>query len=293
MKEHKITSREMLKTYFEKGDNPTQDQFAELIDAFKHREDIPTNKEAVILANSLASIDNAYLAYYGYNFGKEKILLTINSQDDGEQLIDVSRTNHYQEQKKYFFGTAPYSIKIKEFRLDELSETEYYYFSYQLKDSLTVERVIGNNLPVLSEGLDLGTFTEQRFYLSLSKLNFGQRINNVSTNIKFINNTNVNIMYRAQANYWGSLFSNEDSVTNHYNLWDNLYFYYNANLNEINQHIECKVYNADNKQLIMTGYLYAGQNNEYAWGGDVATGIRNIRIECIYQDNQNNQINFK
>lgn len=287
MEKNKLATREQLKIYFEKNKYPTQSQFAELIDAFKHREDIPTNKEAVILANSLASIDNAYLAYYGYNFGKEKILLTVNSQDEGEQLIDVSKTNNYQEQRKYFFGTAPYSVKIKKFQLDELAETEYYYFNYQINpnsnSSFTVERIIGNNLQVLPEGFDLGTFND-KIILTFSKIDFGQKINIINTNIKFINNTNVNIMYRAHATYWGSLFSNGDSVTNHYNLWDNLYFFYKADLKEINQHIECKVYNVDNNQLIMTGYLYAGENNENGWGGDVAMGIRNIRIECNYQN---------
>jgi len=146
-----------------------------------------------------------------------------------------------------------------------------------------VERIIGKNLPVLPEGFDLGTFND-KIILTFSKIDFGQKINIINTNIKFINNTNVNIMYRAHATYWGSLFSNGDSVTNHYNLWDNLYFFYKADLKEINQHIECKVYNVDNNQLIMTGYLYAGENNENGWGGDVAMGIRNIRIECNYQN---------
>jgi len=41
----KITTREELKTYFQTGDNPTENQFAELIDAYWHKEEsIPKEK---------------------------------------------------------------------------------------------------------------------------------------------------------------------------------------------------------------------------------------------------------
>lgn len=43
--EKKITTREELKTYFQKGDYPTENQFAELIDAYWHKEEsIPKEK---------------------------------------------------------------------------------------------------------------------------------------------------------------------------------------------------------------------------------------------------------
>ena len=47
-----IKERNILKGYFETGDKPTQSQFADLIDSFKHKNDTLSDQEVVQLANS-------------------------------------------------------------------------------------------------------------------------------------------------------------------------------------------------------------------------------------------------
>lgn len=295
MEEHKITSREVLKTYFEKGDYPTQDQFAELIDSLKHKEDIPTNKEAVMTVNSLASIRNAYLSYVDMYLGVGKYSLLIRSKDEEDQIISINgnRDGIYNERKIYFFGNAPYFIKLKGDNLEELKEYEYFYLNFQAGPNNIIQRLFGNNfLDILNE-FEIGTFEDNTFSFQLQKINLGNEIKIVKTNVKFINKTNIPIRYRSQSNYWGSNYTDQNTVTNHYDFSDYLYFYYRADLTKATQHIVCQVYNEDTGELLVTGYLYAGENNLSNWGGGYVYAVRNVRIECNYQDNQNNQINFR
>lgn len=294
MEENKITPREVLKSYFEKGDYPTQDQFAELIDSLKHKEDIPTNKETVEFANSLASMDNGYVIYYINlnNGGKELKFPLVISQDGFEdQVIEIGNT-YGNEKRQYFLDNGPYTIKAKKFPKEGLNNYEYYRLYYQIESNYGIYRFFGNNLPTIPEGFEFGTLTDKRFLVQIYKDNLGQQLNIVNTNIKFINNTDLSIQYRPESGYWGHRFIDKDFVTDHYSLWDYLYFYYKADLTKVTQNIVCQVYNEDTGQLLMTGYLYAGQNNVNTWGGGSANMVRNIRIECNYLNNQviqNNQ----
>ncbi|WP_336691057.1 MULTISPECIES: hypothetical protein [unclassified Chryseobacterium] len=294
MEENKITPREVLKSYFEKGDYPTQDQFAELIDSLKHKEDIPTNKETVVFANSLASMDNGYVIYYiNLNNGGQELKFPLVISQDGfeDQVIEIGNT-YGNEKRQYFLDNGPYTIKAKKFPKEGLNNYEYYRLYYQIESNYGIYRFFGNNLPTIPEGFEFGTLTDKRFLVQIYKDNLGQQLNIVNTNIKFINNTDLSIQYRPESGYWGHRFIDKDFVTDHYHLWDYLYFYYKADLTKVTQNIVCQVYNEDMGQLLMTGYLYAGQNNVNTWGGGSANMVRNIRIECNYLNNQviqNNQ----
>ncbi|PTT78033.1 MULTISPECIES: hypothetical protein [unclassified Chryseobacterium] len=288
MEKNKLATREQLKKYFEKNKYPTQSQFAELIDAFKHREDLLTNKEAVILVNSLESNG---LVNYSLRDIDGKISITVSSSTEEDQIIELKNRDEYTG-VQYFFGYSPYTIKAKEFILEELKEYEYYLLQYQIDSNYYYNyRLFGNNLPAIEKGFQFGTLKGRMFNFQLYKSNVGQKVTIVNTRINFKNNTDVIILYRAQSENWGCRLVDEDITTDHYSLWDYLYFYYNADLSKIDQNIECSIYNDDTGQLLMTGYLYAGQNNVNTWGGGSANMVRNIRIECSYQNNQNNQNN--
>lgn len=294
MEENKITPRKVLKSYFEKGDYPTQDQFAELIDSLKHKDDIPTNKETVVFANSLASMDNGYVIYYiNLNNGGQELKFPLVISQDGfeDQVIEIGNT-YGNEKRQYFLDNGPYTIKAKKFPKEGLNNYEYYRLYYQIESNYGIYRFFGNNLPTIPEGFEFGTLTDKRFLVQIYKDNLGQQLNIVNTNIKFINNTDLSIQYRPESGYWGHRFIDKDFVTDHYHLWDNLYFYYKADLTTVTQNIVCQAYDEDTGQLLMTGYLYAGQNNVNTWGGGSANMVRNIRIECNYLNNQviqNNQ----
>lgn len=287
MEKSKVTTREKLKTYFETGKYPTQSQFSELIDSLKHKDDIPSNREVVILANSLASLDNGYIQYLVNDIEDLKFPIVIIQQDAEDQVIEISNTHGYQE-KQYFLGSAPYLLKAKEFPTRKLRKYEYYRMYYQLNNNdgtSTVYRIFGNNLPTIPDGFEFGAVDSNGFYIQLYKQSFGQQIDILNTSIKFINKTKAFIEYKAATggNYWSDRFRNGDTITNHYSLSDSLSFSYNADLREIDEPIECKVYDADKGTLLMTGYLYAGEYNKNVWGGGQTLKNRNVRIECNYQ----------
>ncbi len=276
MEENQITSREELKSYFEAGDYPTQGQFGKLIDSLRHKEDVLTNKEAAILTNSL----NGYIEYIT-NTGDVKFPIVINSSDQEDQIINVNSRYDYEEEKKYFFGNAPYNIKAKEFPVEGLEGTQYYLLRYKVHPNYTIERLFGNNLPTIPDGFEFGILKSKKFYLRIEKQDYGKQINIVNTNIKFVNKTEIPIQYRVQSGNWGDTYKSSDTVTNHYDEWDHLNFYYNADFQEDNKFIECKIYNADNNELLSTSYLSVEYNSENAWPGS-ANRVRNIRIECDY-----------
>lgn len=79
--EKKITTREELKTYFQTGDNPTENQFAELIDAYWHKkESIPKEK--------IEGLENLSLDYTLQWSAASKKLSLIDSK--GHPISEIS-----------------------------------------------------------------------------------------------------------------------------------------------------------------------------------------------------------
>lgn len=281
MENNELTTREKLKTYFETGKYPTESQFAELIDSLKFKEDVLTNKEAIILANSLATMDNGYIQYIVRDDKDVKFQIVISKNDEEDQVIEIRNTYGY-EKIQYFFGNAPYTVKVKEFPTEGLGEVEYYNLRYQINEDIIFSKIFGNNLPNIPSGFELGTMKEKRLYIQINTIVFAQKINIINTHIQLTNKTEVSIRYRPVTNYWSYPFTSKDIITDHYDIDDYFTFYFNADLREINKAIECKFYDVDNGNLLMTNYLTAGYEHKNAWGAEL-WGVRNLRIECDYQ----------
>ncbi|MFS4429526.1 hypothetical protein [Chryseobacterium sp. GVT01B] len=284
MEENKLTPRDQLKTYFETGKHPTQNQFSDLIDSLRHKEDVLNKKEMLIFANSLASIDSAFIYYFANNVGDLEIQIFVISPDEEDQVITIRDSTKVGVVRQYLFGSAPYTIKIKKISEGNLAETEYYSFGYQLSESYYIRRLFGNNLHTIPDGFDLGELKNTRLPIEITRIDNNVRINIVNTSIKFLNKTEVPIQYRAYSQYWGNEYGIKDTVTDHYDAWDLLYISYNADLQAVSQNIQCDLYDADTNTLVATGYLYAGQSQENWWGGQV-NAVRNVRIECSYSEN--------
>lgn len=281
MEKNKLPTREQLKTYFEKDKYPTQNQFSDLIDSLRHKEDILTNKEAITIANSLESIDNTFIAYSGSNIGDEKFPLVISSLDEEDQVVTIINTGSIPR-RQYFLGNAPYTIKARGFFSKISEKYEYYHLYYQIDPTYSISRLFGNNLPVIPDNFEFGTLAGKQFYCQIRKTRMEKQVNIINTKIRFINNTDASIHYRTEAGNWSDRYRDEDTVTDHYDEWDYFSIYYRGDLSKIERAIECRTYNEDNNDLLATGYLYPGQNNENVWGSQVFQ-IRNIRIECNYQ----------
>lgn len=283
MNTKEITTREKLKKYFETGKYPSESQFAELIDALRLKEDILSTKEMIMLNNSLESIDNGYFSYTANNIEDLNFSILISQQNEEDQLIEFGNT-YGNEKKQYFLGKAPYIIKVQDFHEENLKEYEYLFISYRVSEKFTYNRLFGEGLYAFPKGFEFGTLQGKRFYMQISKLIISQKVSIVNMPIKFVNKTGVPIEYRLQSGYWNNEYTDKDIITDHYNVSDSFYFYYKADLRGIDKSIECKLYDADTDQLIMTGYLSAGQNNQDMWGGGQTYGTKNIRIECNYTD---------
>jgi hypothetical protein len=287
MEENKITPRDQLKTYFETGKHPTQNQFSDLIDSLRHKEDVQTKREMMIFLNQMAYIDNTFIYYSLNNVGDLEIQIVVTSSDEEDQVITMRDSTKMGTVRQYLLGSAPYTIKIKKITGGgDLKGTEYYSFGYQLSASYYIRRLFGNNLPAIPDGYDFGELNNYNIPIDIHKEDIQQKVSVVNTNIKFINKTEIPIQYRAYSQYWGDKYKTEDSVTDHYDVWDFLYLYYNADLREINQSIQCNVYDADLDTPLVAGVLYAGQSQDAWWGGQVEK-VRNIRIECNYIINEN------
>ncbi|MGE8513185.1 MAG: hypothetical protein ACN6N7_10825 [Chryseobacterium culicis] len=284
MKKDELTPRQELKTYFETGKHPTQGQFSELIDSLRHREDTLTNKERAILANSLALIENAFIYYSTNIIGNLKFRVVVSSQDEEDQVVTVRQTDNAVE-KEFLLGSAPYTFKVKEILGETLKETEYYLLRYELSPSYTILKMFGNELNTISEGFDLGLLEGKRLPIQIYKQDYGRKVNVINTNIKFVNKTEVPIQYRVIGSNWSSRFTAEDSVTDHYDIADNLSFNYKADLTELNRSIQCTIFDEDTNSLLATNYLSAGLNQDIWYGGDISE-IRNVRIECNYSINE-------
>lgn len=281
--EEKLTTRDLLKAYFETGKYPTQSQFADLIDSLRLKEDVFTKKEMAILANNLASLDNIFVKIFVNNTGNLKFSIVVSSGDEPDQVISSTDFKSLLD-KQYLIGTAPYTIKVKEIFEGDLGETEYYSLSYQLDQTYTIYRMFGNNLKTLPVGFDFGKLDSTGLPMQISKGNYGKKINILNTSVTFINKTELPVQYRIESYGWSDRYRTEDTVTDHYDLGDSLNFYYKADLTKINQSIKCEIYNAENDTLLTTGYMQAGQNHNSLNGGQI-NGIRKIRIECSYSEN--------
>jgi hypothetical protein len=84
------------------------------------------------------------------------------------------------------------------------------------------------------------------------------------------------------AGYWSHEYTDKNIVTDHYDLGDYLTFNYKADLKGYDQRIECRLYNDDTNELLMTTWLNAGVYNVNIPGGS-ADRCRNIRIECDHR----------
>ncbi|SIS60038.1 hypothetical protein SAMN05421786_101420 [Chryseobacterium ureilyticum] len=279
MEDNKLTTREELKTYFETGKYPTQSQFSDLIDSLKHKQDTLSNDEMVMFANNLAKLNNGFVSCSLID--DLEISIVVSQQNREDQVIKLDNT-YNMEKKHYFFGAGPYTIKAKDFSKEKLKENEYYILRYQIEQSWSFNRLYGNNLPKIYDGFEFGKLINRGFGLQITKQNFGGKVDIVNTNIKFVNNTDIPIQYKLEANYWNNQYTDKDTVTDHYSLDDAFSLYYKANLEKAPQSIECKLYDIDKDILVATGFLNAGYNLERAWGGGGIIGIRNIRIECDY-----------
>ncbi|PZU04303.1 MAG: hypothetical protein DI622_20045 [Chryseobacterium sp.] len=281
MEKNRLTTRDKLKTYFETGKYPTQSQFSDLIDLLRLKDDILTNRELVTLANSLEAIENTFIYYYTSEVGDLKLPVVISSKDEEDQMITVEETVGGSE-RRYLYGSPPYTIRVKEFSEGKLNENEYYFLGYQLNSAYMITRLFGNNLQTIPDGFELGVLNEKKMPIQIFKQNFGKQINVVNTGIKFINNTEIPIRYRIESGNWSDGFKAEDTVTDHYDLWDYLSFYYEADLSGSSQSVNCEIYDVDNDRLLSTTSLLAGQSSSYWGGGQNLREIRNIRIECNY-----------
>lgn len=281
MEKNKLTTRDKLKTYFETGKYPTQSQFSDLIDLLRLKEDVLTNRELVSLANSLESIENTFIYYYTNEVGDLKLPAVISSKDEEDQIITVEETLGGVE-RRYLFGSGPYTIRAKEFSGGKLSEYEYYNLSYQLNQTYTIARLFGNNLQTIPDGFEFGVLNDKKMPIQIFKQNFGKKVNVVHTNVKFFNKTEIPIQYRIETGSWSDGFKAKDTVTDHYDLADYLSFYYDADLSGSSQSVNCEIYDTDNDQLLSTTSLLAGQSSNYWGGNQYLREIRNIRIECHY-----------
>ncbi|AZA63001.1 hypothetical protein [Chryseobacterium indoltheticum] len=280
MEIEELTTRDQLKTYFETGKYPTQSQFSDLIDSFTLKEDVMTNREAIILANRLASIDNAFISFSKINVGDLKFSIVVSTNDEPDQVISSGDFKSMID-RCYIIGSAPYTIKVNEISDGNLGETEYYSLLYQLNQTYSIYRIFGSNLNTVYDDFDFGKLENIGLPIQISKVNYGSRINVLHTSVKFVNKTEVSIQYRIEAAGWSDRYRDEDTVTDHYDIGDYLVFYYNADLRKTDQSIQCDIYDEDNDKLLTTGYLHAGQN-QTSWNGGQVVEVRNVRIECYY-----------
>ncbi|WP_066435112.1 hypothetical protein [Chryseobacterium sp. CCH4-E10] len=278
MKKNEITTKEKLKTYFKKGKYPTESQFAELIDSLKLEDEVLTNKELVNFSNMQASLNNGSIIYTNSASEDSEFSIVVSSEEDEEQILTLSNTN--REKKLYFYGSSPYRIRPKNFTAKGLEAYEYYCFYSRIDNAYAVNRLFGNNLPSISETLELGTVNND-YYIQIYKLNFEQEIHNLHTTFTFVNKTIIPIQYAVYGDYWCNPFTAQNMITDHYNVSDYLNCYYKADFNEFDGSIECKIFNADNNDLIQAVYLTSEQQNQDVWGGTII-GSRNVRIECDY-----------
>lgn len=283
-----IRDKNTLKTFFEKGDIPSQNQFEDLIDSFKHQNDIDTlvltDQEIMSIANRLASIDNASVEYEFENMADNSLIKLDIAQEKAENQEIEIRCNIYNsgtQQRQYFLGDEPFTVTIKEFKSEELHDNEYYYLDVTSRNNNKLLKLIGNKLPTTTlEGFELGVIDIRSFHFAISKINLGKELTIVHTNIEFINKTEVPIEYKCQSTFWTDVYRTENSVTAHYEEWDYLIFNYNADMTKEDYTIACKVYDSDTKKLLVTNYFLSGGNYKNFSNGVNATKVRNVIIEC-------------
>jgi hypothetical protein len=283
-----VRDKNTLKTFFETGDIPSQNQFADLIDSLKHQNDsdplVITDDEIVSIANRLAAIENSSVEYGLSNMGDLLIKLDI-AQENGESQEIKIESNIYEpntSKKQYLLGKGPFTVTIKELKSAELRPNEYYFISLGgLSDRF--QGLLGNKLPATLK--DFQYTIEGRgltVYFSISKYNAGKELGIVHTNIEFINKTDVPIEYKCHGTFWSDVYRTENTVTAHYDEWDYISFTCNADMTKVDYTIAFNVYDSDTKELVSTSYLAPGENYKNAGMGGV-NGVRNVLIECTKQ----------
>lgn len=115
MNENKLITRDQLKTYFETGKYPTQNQFSDLIDSLRHKQDGLTKKETITLANTLNAIKSGFVAYVNYIPAEEYFPIVVRSGDEEDQIIDVS-VNNGDIIRQYFLVSHLIPLQQKNFR---------------------------------------------------------------------------------------------------------------------------------------------------------------------------------
>jgi hypothetical protein len=283
-----IRDKNTLKTFFEKGDIPSQNQFEDLIDSFKHQNDtdtlVLTDQEIMSIANRLTSIDNASVEYEFDNMADNSLIKLDIAQENAENQEIEIRCNVYNsgiQQRQYFLGNEPFTVTIKEFKSEKLQANEYYSLDVTSRNNNKLLRLIGDKLPTTTlEGLEFGVIDSKSFLFTISKINLGKELNIVHTNIEFINKTDVLIEYKCQSAFWTDVYRTEDSVTSHYDEWDYLIFNYNADMTKADYTIACKVYDRETKKLLVANYFLPGGNYRNFSNGVNATKVRNVIIEC-------------
>jgi len=287
MKNNEVTTREKLKTYFQLGDYPTQNEFAELIDSLRHKDDALSYKDIINIANRLAALDSRTIQYYSFGTGDLKFPIVISQKDAEDFVIEIENSEGMSKTQK-IFGKAPFIITTKEFPVETLGRNEYYSLNYYSYDSITssyseLKRLFGNNLPTIPDGFQIGMIEGEQTSFNIYKQDVGEQVYLLNTDIQFINKTEVNIQYKTESNYWSSIYKNKDMITDHYSVADYLHFMFKADLRNIEKPIECKIFNTNNEELLMTVNLKPLENNTQVWGDKRVEKIRNIRIECDYQ----------
>lgn len=287
MERNEITTREKLKTYFQLGDYPTQNEFAELIDSFRHKDDSLSYKDIVNIANRLEALDSKTIEYYAYNTGDLKFPIVISQEDADDLIIEIDDELGMSKRQK-IFGKGKFIVTTKEFPTEGLGTNEYYQLSYYSYNNNTdsssdIRRLFGNSLPTIPDGFEIGMMEGESSSLYIYKQEMGEYIYILNTGIQFINKTEVDIQYKVDAGNWSSIYTNKDMITNHYSISDYLYFVFRTDLRKIERSIVCKVFNTQNEELLTTAYLNPAENNIQVWGDKMVEKIRNIRIECNYQ----------
>jgi hypothetical protein len=284
-----IRDKNTLKTFFETGDIPSQNQFADLIDSLKHQNDtavlVLTDQVIVSFANRLETIENPSVQYSLVNMGDSLIKLDIAQENGENQTIEI-RSNIYEmyfSGKQYLLGGGPFTVTIKELKSEELRTNEYYHLNLGGQNG-SMQRLIGNRLPTTLKDFKFDTIKGRgfTFFFSISKQNFGRELGIVHTNIEFVNKTDVPIEYRCYSYYWSDLYTTKDTITSHYDEWDYLSFECNADMTKEDYTIEFNVYDRDTKELLSSNYLNPGENYKGIGMGGV-NGVRNVMIECTKQ----------
>lgn len=241
-----------------------------------------SERDARILANALFSPQGAKFTYYSNQIpGGVFLPVEVSQQGEPNQIINITNTNG-QQKNLYMIGNPVYNARINQCPNPTLQVGEYLYLNwYRDQNNPQNDRQIlfGNNLGPLPANFNLGDFNTD-FYIDFSKQNFGQQLSYVSTDIEAINNSSVassKILIQANGQYYKSEaykvseIPNGHIITNHFNIWDYIYPYWQVNMvGEANGNgIKFELFDSND---VLQGTQYAYNNNNYQgwnWIGQV------------------------